>query len=132
MSSLPYVNGGSPQSADQAVDILIEGEALSAITQGRILAYGCNWYPVNLLDPPSLTSEPPKRSLRRPGLLDWLQSQWNEAVAEPTLRAEVIMPMAIAAQVSRDTYLEKWQSKVEVTAALTLTICRAVRLQGLL
>lgn len=99
ITSLPYVSSGNAQASDQTLDILIKGEALSAITQGRVLAYGCNWYPVRLLDPPLDPPPLPKRSLRRPGFLDWLASQVSEAGPEPILRAEVVIPMAIAAQV---------------------------------
>jgi hypothetical protein len=95
--TIPYVGGGGATEPEQTLELTIKGEALGEITQGRVLAYGTSWHPVKLLG--ALITPRLPRSLQRPGILDWLQSQWREEETEPHLRALLTMPMAIASQV---------------------------------
>jgi hypothetical protein len=92
------VGGGGATEPDQNLELTISGEALTELNQGRLLAYGSNWYPIKLLGP-ILPSPRLPRSLQRPRILDWLQSRWHEKETEPHIKALVVMPMAIASQV---------------------------------
>ena len=104
MGSLPYVSGGASQVPDQTLNILVKGEALAAVNQGRVWASGGSWLPLRILETSPRVLQPlPARSFRRPGLLDWWQSRGGtEEAEEPPLKTEVTMPTAVSAQASGD------------------------------
>lgn len=98
---MPYVNNAASQPPDQTLDILIEGEGLSVINQGRLLANSNSWLPVRVLESLRPADPPVVRSLRRPGIVDWLQSRMKDN-PEPPLQTEVTVPMSVAAQASHN------------------------------
>ena len=99
VGNLPYVGNATSQSPSQTLEILVQGEALANINSGQVLANGSSWHPIRVLDTPVPVFAPVERSLRRPGLLDWLQSRLKEEPAEDPLQGEAIIPMDLAAQV---------------------------------
>ena len=93
------MGSSASQAPTQTLDILVQGEALAHINSGQVLANGSSWHPIRVLDAPVPPILPVERSLRRPGVLDWLHRRLKDGEAEPLLQAEAVIPMAVAAQV---------------------------------
>ena len=93
------MGNATSQNPSQTLEILVQGEALANINWGQVLANGSSWHPIRVLDTPVPAIEPVRRSLRRPGVLDWLRSQLQDEEAEPPLHGEAVIPMGLAAQV---------------------------------
>ena len=117
-SWIPYVGGeGGGQTPELTVQLQVEGEHLSGLRQGRLLAYGSTWCPVRIVD----VHQPVKNSLAnraaanasnteegvthagplgRLGALGWLQKRLAREPEDAALAAEARLPSAIALQVA--------------------------------
>ena len=117
-SWIPYVGGeGGGQTPELTVQLQVEGEHLSGLRQGRLLAYGSTWCPVRIVDvhkpvndslanraaasasnaEEGVTRAGPLGSL---GALGWLQKRLAREPEDAALAAEARLPSAIALQVT--------------------------------
>ena len=117
-SWIPYVGGeGGSQTPELTVQLQVEGEHLSGLQQGRLLAYGSTWCPVRIVDAhqhvkDSLANRAAANAstaeegsihagpLGRLGTLGWLQKRLTREAEDGALAAEARLPSAIALQVN--------------------------------
>ena len=93
------MGNATSQNPSQTLEILIQGEALANINSGQVLAKGNSWHPIRVLDTPVPSIAPVERTLRRPGVLNWMRSRLQDQAAEPPLQGEAVIPISLAAQV---------------------------------